>query len=287
MIKINFRKKIHTVEGLLDLNISTYVPKASFISIYGESGSGKTTILRILAGLQVPDDGTITVDKVSWYHSQDRIFLSPQKRNIGYVSQKYLLFPSMTVRQNLEYAKQHTNSNTDIYTLLKVIDLEKLQDKKATQLSGGQQQRVAFARALVQKPKILLLDEPFSALDIGIRNKMHVFLKTFQKENNTTILMASHDREEVCKMSDQIWLLQKGRIIKEAPPLELLTNMVAGQTHILKGTVLKIIDQTTIIIQIGENSISYQTKSADRTKYQIGDMIFWNTLKNQIETSQE
>ena len=276
---------MHTAKGPWNLELKAEILNPSFICLYGDSGSGKTTILRMLAGLERPDSGRITVDGKIWFEHQKIKSLAPQKRKIGYVSQKYLLFPSMTVRQNLEYAQTPGEENFEIDTLLRLIKLQKLQDKKAKELSGGQQQRVAFARALVQKSKLLLLDEPFSGLDNHTRNELQLFLKKYQKENGVTIIMASHDQTEVGKLADRVLHIQPFTGLRDKTPTTLFNMSTYKEKGMLQGIILKISeDQTTIDVQIGNNLIKLKINLKGSQEFKVGQTVFWNPKNNHITT---
>ena len=176
MIKIDIHKKLKAYDSEMNLRIKCKIKKGELVTLYGESGAGKTSTLRILAGLLKPDKGEITINEVSWIDTKNKIFLAPQKRNIGYVFQDYALFPNMSVLQNLEFASGKGQNKKVITELIEMMELGDLQNRKPQTLSGGQQQRVALARALVCKPNILLLDEPLAALDYKIRLKLQDYI---------------------------------------------------------------------------------------------------------------
>ena len=156
MIHLDIKKTLLAPDGDINFTINLSVEKGQLVTLYGESGAGKTCTLRMLAGLLTPDQGSISVNGQHWYDSKSKVNLSPQKRKIGYVFQDYALFPHLTVKQNLEFALLKGQSQQKIQDLLKIVELENLQNRKPETLSGGQKQRVALARALVQEPEILL-----------------------------------------------------------------------------------------------------------------------------------
>src|ERR1700743_382836 len=166
MIVIGIEKKMRTYDGHKLLKVNTNITRNSITAVTGPSGSGKTTLLKVIAGLTHPEKGKITVDDITWLDTETKQSLSPQKRQTGFVFQGYALFPNMTVKQHLEYA---TTDTSWINELLHFARLETLTTHKPEYLSGGQQQRLAIIRALAIKPKILLMDEPFSALDSEIK----------------------------------------------------------------------------------------------------------------------
>jgi len=194
MIGINIEKKLKAYSGQQWLKINREFADGSITKIYGPSGAGKTTFLKIIAGLITPEKGVITVDNITWLNTSSKTFLSPQKRMAGFVFQNYALFPNMTVQEHLEYA---SNDAQWIQRLLKIGKLETLRDHKPEYLSGGQQQRLAILRAIAIKPKLLLMDEPFSALDPKMKSALIAELKLLFAELKMTVLIVSHNPQEL------------------------------------------------------------------------------------------
>ncbi len=210
MIKAKFTKKIVSGRGPLVLDVDLTLNAGDFIALFGASGAGKTTALKILAGLVNPDEGIIIVDNEVWFDSFQHINLPPQKRSLGFVFQEYNLFPNMTLRENLQFALRKNENEKVIDDFLDNADLKEVQDFKPSMLSGGQKQRVAIIRALIRQPKILLLDEPFSALDLPIRlNLQKEILKMHEKFNIPTILV-THDVADVVRLSKRVFIIQDG-----------------------------------------------------------------------------
>lgn len=178
------------------------------IAIYGPSGAGKSTLLRMIAGLDQAGTGVINVGGTTWFDSHNGVNLKPQERNLGMVFQHPSLFPTMTLRKNIEFAA--AGKTKTMAALVKVMELEPLLDKYPHMLSGGEQQRGALARALVRKPEMLLLDEPLSALDTEMREKLQDEILELTRDQGITTLLVSHDRYEVDKMADQVILLREG-----------------------------------------------------------------------------
>ena len=176
MIHIDLQKTLKSAHGEMNLDIKITIEKGEFVTLYGDSGAGKTSTFRMIAGLLKADSGKIRVNENTWFDASSRINLPPQKRKVGFVFQDYALFPNMTVRQNLEYALDKNQDRNIITQLIETVELGQLQNRKPETLSGGQKQRVALARALVQKPEILLLDEPMSALDSKMRLKLQDYI---------------------------------------------------------------------------------------------------------------
>lgn len=194
MISVAIEKNLKVYRGRQVLKIDRQFSAGSITKIYGPSGVGKTTFLKIIAGLIVPEKGKITVDGITWLDTQSQINLSPQKRKAGFVFQDYALFPNMTVMEHMEYA---TDDKNWINRLLFLGKLDTLTDHKPTHLSGGQQQRLSILRALAIKPKVLLMDEPFSALDPDMKIQLLKELKTIFNELAATVLIVSHNPQEL------------------------------------------------------------------------------------------
>ncbi|MDO3627108.1 ATP-binding cassette domain-containing protein [Mucilaginibacter sp. BT774] len=194
MISIDIEKKLKAYRGEQILKISAQFDKSSITKIYGPSGAGKSTFLRIIAGLVEPEHGKISVDDMVWLDTLSKISLSPQKRKVGLVFQNYALFPNMTVRQHLEYVSDDTQW---INRLLFIGKLETFTSHKPEYLSGGQQQRLAILRAMAIKPKLMLMDEPFSALDPKMKSELIPGLKSIWDELGTTVLIVSHNPQEL------------------------------------------------------------------------------------------
>lgn len=217
MIDIDITKMLSGADGPLNLNFSTEIDQGEFVTITGPTGAGKSCILRMIAGLLKPNHGVITVDGQTWFNNKKGINLPPQKRNIGMVFQDYSLFPNMSVRANLTYALAKGQDAKIVDQLLEVSGLSNLQNKKPILLSGGQKQRVAVARALIPKPKLLLLDEPLSALDQQMRKILQNYISEFHKEFNLTTILVSHDHAEIKRMSHRVLVLENGKIAQEGP----------------------------------------------------------------------
>ena len=194
-----------------DINFT--ISKGEFVTLLGPSGCGKSTLLRCIAGLTPVDDGKILLD------GQDIVPLSPQKRDIGMVFQSYALFPNMSVEQNVAFGlrMQKVSANESqkrVADVLQMVELNEFAKRYPHQLSGGQCQRVALARSLVTRPRLLLLDEPLSALDARIRKHLREQIRTIQRELGLTTIFVTHDQEEALVMSDRIFLMNQGRIVQ-------------------------------------------------------------------------
>jgi molybdate transport system ATP-binding protein len=194
MIQVDFEKELKVYKGNRTLKVAHNFSKGSITIIGGESGVGKTTFLKILAGFAEPDKGYIKVEEKEWVNTQTKINLPPQKRLAGFVFQDYALFPNMTVLQHLQYA---TKDEKWIDKLLIITKLETFKEHQPRHLSGGQQQRLAIIRALATKPSILFMDEPFSALDFEIKKYLIQEIDAIFKMLGTTVLIVSHNPHEL------------------------------------------------------------------------------------------
>lgn len=206
-------------------NIDCRIERGEFVTLLGPSGCGKSTLLRCIAGLTPVDRGQILLD------GHDIVPLSPQKRGIGMVFQSYALFPNMTVEQNVAFGLRMQKVKADesqarVREALELVELGNFAGRYPHQLSGGQCQRVALARSLVTRPRLLLLDEPLSALDARIRKHLREQIRTIQRELGLTTIFVTHDQEEALTMSDRIFLMNQGRIVQSGDAETLYTAPV-------------------------------------------------------------
>ncbi len=204
MISVNIEKKLKTYQGQQVLKVARQFPAGSITKVYGPSGAGKTTFLKIIAGFIKPEKGTISANDITWLVTGSNVCMPPQKRRVGFVFQDYALFPHMTVQEHLEYA---TDDKAWINRLLQVGKLDTLNTHKPEHLSGGQQQRLAILRALAIKPKLLLMDEPFSAIDPDMKSELIGELKLLFDELGTTVLIVSHNPQELDELTDRAMIL--------------------------------------------------------------------------------
>jgi molybdate transport system ATP-binding protein len=222
MIEVSIKKKLFSALGRMQLDVEFNIQEGELVTLYGPSGAGKTTVLRMLCGLSTPDEGRISVRRQLWLDSAKKINLKPQHRDIGIVFQDYALFPNLTVEENLRYALKKDQPDAIVNELLEMMELTNLYDKKPELLSGGQRQRVALARAIVRKPRILLLDEPMSALDTALRVKIQEYILRVHEQFKLTTILVSHDIMEVIRLSKRVFLMDHGKIISSGGPTEIL-----------------------------------------------------------------
>lgn len=242
MIEFSLKKELFGVNENMELNVKISFKSGSFISLSGESGSGKTTILRCLAGLEKAN-GFIKVDNEIW--QDEKIFLSPQKRRIGFVFQDYALFENLSVKDNFLFVEKDINHCNK---LLDMLGLMSLKDRYPTNLSGGQKQRVALGRAMMRKPKLLLLDEPLSALDPHLRARLQDEISKIQDLFKTTTILVSHDPNEIYKLANYMFVLKNGKIVKKGTPKEILLKTSGSQKFAFSGTLLNLEKIDTIFI---------------------------------------
>jgi len=276
MIEISLHKKLKSSSGDMILDVKLNIAKEKLVTLYGKSGAGKTSLLKIIAGLLNPDRGFIKVDDNIWLDTDKDLNLRPQKRNIGFVFQEYALFPNMTVKENLIFAMAKDQNKKIIQELIDIVDLGDLQNRKPNTLSGGQKQRVALARALVQKPQILMLDEPLSALDQEMRNKLQQYILEVHKEYKLTTILISHDISEIIKMSDYLIEIDHGKIIDQGLPMEIFTNNKINAKFQFTGEVINMVKQDFIFIitvLIGKDLVKVVADDNEAKRINIGDKV--------------
>lgn len=219
--------------------------EASVTVLFGPSGCGKTTVLRCLAGLEKPDAGFIHFDGETWYEATNQLHLPPQRRSLGFVFQDYALFPNLSVAGNLGYplvgisAQEHHRRVVEMIALLK---LEGLAERYPGKLSGGQQQRVALGRALIHRPRLLLMDEPLAALDRPSQDALRRELRGVLRELGVPALLVTHDRNEALMLGDRLLLMRDGKIQQDGPPAEVFTRPATPELAqaLGIGTVVKV-----------------------------------------------
>jgi sulfate transport system ATP-binding protein len=217
----NVTKRFGSFRALDDVSLD--VPPGELLALLGPSGSGKTTLLRIISGLEVPDEGTVL------YHDEDVTDAAVRERNVGFVFQHYALFRHMTVFDNVAFGlrvrhRPRGEIRDRVHELLRLVQLEGLERSLPSQLSGGQRQRVALARALAAQPKVLLLDEPFGALDAKVRTELRQWLRRLHDELHVTSVFVTHDQEEAFEVADRVVIMNQGRIEQTGTPQEIFDD---------------------------------------------------------------
>lgn len=250
MIYLSVQKKLHIEEGIETLSVETNIPEGEFVAVTGKSGAGKTSLLRMIAGLMKPEKGFITINKVTWLDTKNKVDLPVQKRGIGFVFQNAALFPNMTVLRNLQFAAGKSQDMNLLNRLLQMVGMESFAQRKPETLSGGQQQRISIIRALARKPDLLLLDEPFAALDAEMRNRLREELKLLHKEFRLTTILVTHDMSDIFSLAQRVIVLEKGKISRSGNPYEVFGNTKIDRHVQLKGEVLKI--QKSGVVYIAE-----------------------------------
>lgn len=270
MISLNIKKELHGSNGVMNLDINLSLQNGEFVALSGVSGSGKTTLLRVLAGLEEAF-GEIIVDGEIWLN--EKIKKPIQKRDIGFVFQDYALFPNLSVIDNLLYVKKDKDLAKQ---LLNLTDLYELKNRYPNSLSGGQKQRVSLCRALMKRPKILLMDEPLSALDPLMRLKLQDEILTLHKEFKTTTIMVSHDPSEMYKLASRVLVLKDGKIIDDGLPKDILLKTQGSQKFSFEGELLDIIKVDVIniaIVAIGQQIVEVVISNIEAQNLIIGEKV--------------
>lgn len=223
--------------GAFDLDVS-FETSGGITALFGPSGAGKTLTLRSVAGLITPRSGRIALADRVVFDSAAGVGLPPQERGFGFVFQQYALFPHLTVEQNVGFGLHHlqrTDRGERVHRLLELVALEGLEKRRPAQLSGGQQQRVALARALATEPQLLLLDEPFAAVDLRVRRRLREELRRIHQMTGTPMLLVTHDLHEVKQLSDSLVLVEHGRVLASGPTASVLDQSQGSELMELLG----------------------------------------------------
>ena len=268
MITIDCKKKISddfSIDARLEIN------KGSFVCLYGRSGSGKTTLLRILAGFLRADSGSIKDgDRVL---QEGNEFLSAGKRRIGFLFQDYALFENMSVTGNLLFAR---NDPQKAAMLLEILELSEFTKSGVEGLSGGQKQRVALARALMQEPEILLLDEPLSALDFTMREKIQEYLLKIHEQFHQTVILVSHDVSEIYRLCKRVYEMKDGRIVRTGTPEEIFLKTSGSQKFSFAGKIVDLQARDGVkvaVVAIGSQLCEVVLSNAEAEGLQVGDEV--------------
>jgi len=274
MIEIDIKKELHSFGSKMSLKVKLDIKEKEFLCISGKSGSGKTTLLRVLAGLE-DANGCMKVGDKLWLDSKKS--LAPQKREIGFVFQDYALFNNMSVEENLLFIK---NDKKLSYELLNICEIYDLKDRYPFTLSGGQKQRVALCRAMMNRPKLLLMDEPLSALDPLMRKKLQDEILSLHKRFETITFFVSHDPSEIYRLSNRVIVLESGRVIADGTPKEILLKTSGSQKLSFEGELLDIVQVDVIyvaIISIGQQIVEVVLSPSEAKNLNIGDIVTLST----------
>jgi molybdate transport system ATP-binding protein len=274
MIELNITRKLQASGGPMKLHVDTILEEGRIFALYGSSGAGKTSLLRMIAGLMRPDKGRILINGSCWFDHSRKINLPPQKRTTGFVFQDYALFPNLTVEGNLKYAV--TGNGQIVNEILERFDLYSLKDQKPQMLSGGQQQRVALARALVQAPKILLLDEPLSALDHSLRKNLQEYITEINRKMGSTVILVSHDLGEIYRTAHEVLVLENGKVIQKGIPKEVFAKTQVSGKFRFTGEILSIQKEDIIYVArvlIGSDVIKVVVDPGEINELQVGDKV--------------
>ena len=270
MMDIAVEKALLGSLGAMSLDIQLLIAQGSFVALSGQSGSGKTTLLRILAGLESAK-GKIIVDDEVWLDAKTS--LPPQKRKIGFVFQDYALFPNMSVLDNLLFVK---NDVKLAMKLLEMTEMSALSKRLPASLSGGQKQRISLCRAMMNRPKLLLMDEPLSALDPLMRTKLQYEILMLHKEFQTTTIMVSHDPSEMYRLSSRVIVLSQGKIVQDGEAKQVLLRTQGSQKFSFEGELLDIIKVDVIyvaIVAIGQQIVEVVLDESEAKGLEIGTSV--------------
>jgi molybdate transport system ATP-binding protein len=254
----------------MDLDINLDIKENDFIALTGESGSGKTTLLRILAGLE-DAKGFIKIGAKVWL--EDKFNLSVQKREIGFVFQDYALFPNMSIEENLLFVSKDRELANH---LLEITELFELRKRLPNTLSGGQKQRVSLCRAFMNRPKLVLMDEPLSALDPYMRTKLQREILTLHKEFKTTTIMVSHDPSEIYRLSNRVIVLNRGKITRDGSAKDVLLKTTGSSKFSFQGEILEIVKVDVIyiaIIAIGQQIVEVVVSQNEAMSLKVGNIV--------------
>ncbi len=274
LIEIDIKKELSTFDSKMNLEIKLDIKEREFVCISGKSGSGKTTFLRVLAGLEEAS-GFIKVGDKIWLDGKNS--LAPQKRGIGFVFQDYAIFDNMSVEENLLFINNDKNLSKE---LLNICEIYELRDRYPSTLSGGQKQRVALCRAMMNRPKLLLMDEPLSALDPAIRMKLQNEILFLHKRFETTTIFVSHDPSEIYRLSNRVIVLEEGKVKANGLPKDILLKTSGSQKLSFEGELLDILKVDVVyiaIIAIGQQIVEVVLSPNEAKNLKIGERVTLST----------
>ena len=284
---VNVKKSFQSIVALQDISLKVY--SGEFYTLLGPSGCGKTTTLRMIGGFNSPDSGEI------YLNGQPMIGKRPFERDVNTVFQSYALFPHMTVKQNVGFGLKmkgvpQKESNDRISNALNMVKMYQYADRSPKNLSGGEQQRVAVARAIVNNPRVLLLDEPLGSLDLKLRKEMQIELKQLQKKLEITFIYVTHDQEEALTMSDRVAVMNKGVLEQVDSPINIYvspkTRFIAdfiGDTNLIKGQVHEVLNEKEVVLSCDGEKIRAVYRKEQ--KLSTGDIVFLSVRPEDISVS--
>mgnify|MGYP002767361179 CR=1 FL=1 len=256
LLKVDIQKKLKEFDLEVDFEL-----KKGCLGILGPSGGGKSMTLKSIAGIVDPDNGFISLttdEETIYYDSSKKINLKPQKRNVGYLFQNYALFPNMTVEENVSVGLSENQDKNIVSDMIKRFHLEGLEKRYPRQLSGGQQQRVALARIMAYGPDVILLDEPFSAMDTVLKEKLRIQLINLLNHFDGLSILVTHDRDEAFQFCDELLVLDKGKVIAKGPTHEIFED--PKKVQVAKLTGLKNISKIEVIDDYHLNALDWNVK---------------------------
>lgn len=279
MLTLRIEKQLQGPQGSFPLSIQELVPTGSFLALYGPSGSGKTTLLRIIAGLTRPEAGTIRWQQQVWFDKNRRLHRPPQERALSFAFQSPTLFPNMTVAQNLQFALPPGGNRDLLSALIEVCDLGKLLTHRPQLLSGGQAQRVALARAILREAPLLLLDEPFNALNEELKRRIQGFLLSIHREKGWTTLLVTHRLADVFRLADKVWVMDQGQIQQKGVPEEVFTEKNPPNNPRIIGEILHVnafVTPATLTVLVGDQLLHIEVSTTEITHWAEGDRVSIN-----------
>ena len=253
LLKVDIQKKLKEFDLIVDFEL-----KKKRLGILGPSGCGKSMTLKSIAGIVNPDEGIVSLntgEETVYFDSSKKINLKPQKRNVGYLFQNYALFPNMTVEENVAAGLEKDHDEKIVYDMIKRFHLDGLEKRYPRQLSGGQQQRVALARILAYNPDVILLDEPFSAMDTFLKEQLRIELSNSLNDFDGFSIMVTHDRDEAFQFCDELIVLDEGKIIAKGDTYEIFEN--PGKVQVARLTGCKNISKVEIIDDFHVKSLDW------------------------------
>ena len=267
------------------LDVELRCEKGEVLALVGPSGAGKSTVLRCIAGLQSSQQGVILCKDQLWFDSKKGVHQSPQQRRVGMVFQSYALFPHLTVKDNIQLALDvdKKNHQQDVKQLLKQVHLGGLEHRYPHQLSGGQQQRVALARALARQPQVLLLDEPFSAVDKVTRRKLYLELNTLRRGLNMPIVLVTHDLDEAAMLADSMCVIHQGKTLQQGTPEQVLyrpDNVAVARQVDVRNLLSATLKDNNGQLQLSWNNYLFTVTSS--SSFVAGQKVHWTLSPSKV-----